>query len=134
MTEPNSPNPVNKPNRKANILTALNPTIDLFQVQIHFDVQHPIYQALTKKERTRTEQKLTLVKQAAIRLAVAMLKGTVKYPTDNHTIREWLEYALDDAGDAFQYLHLIRDCLEVAEGDGDWMDTPIHITLDREEE
>lgn len=103
--------------RKDTILYALGPDLDVFVIDIRFNTQHPIYLALTPDERLRTEQKLTLVREEALRLAIAMLKGTVKYPTDNRTVREWVDFAIDDAGDAYQYLHFIKERLAKEEQD-----------------
>jgi len=114
------------------ILEMLEPT--MFNITVELNEDHSTIQKyLTIRDRTRTKQKLHMVEAAATRLALAMLKGTVKYPTDNHSIREWLEYALDDVGDGFQYLHLIKECLMVMEGSESWMDEPIGITLPGED-
>lgn len=117
--------------RRSEMLDDLDPSI--FQVSIYFDITHPVYKQLSKAELTRTTQKLDIVVSAANRLAVAMLKGTIKYPTDNHSINEWLEYALDDAGDAFQYLHLIQEALKVMIPEG-MLREPVHLTTDNDED
>ena len=116
--------------RRDRLLSDLDPSI--FRVDIYLDSSHRVYQQLTESERLRTEQKMEMVGDAARRLATAMLKGTIKYPTDNRSINEWLEYALDDAGDTFQYLHIIREVLRMFIPEG-MLKEPVHLTTNEDE-
>ena len=67
-----------------------------------------LLETLTAEQRERLFKKMPLVEKAAARLASGMLKGVLKYGKDDWTIREWLDYGIDDAGDNLNYWHLLE--------------------------
>jgi len=74
----------------------------------HFDVEITTREDLqtlgfTSAEYARLMPKLQLVAQFAARLAVAMLKGTVKYDSDDWSVEEWMDFEDDDTVDAINY-------------------------------
>ena len=61
------------------------------------------YQWLSTNERRRIRTKLEMVKGLAEKLAWGMLKGTLKYPTDDWTDKQWGAYAEDEENDLINY-------------------------------
>lgn len=51
--------------------------------------------------------KLRLVEAAAAKMAANMLKGTLKYDSDNITEKEWLDHLGDDLTDSLNYYWLL---------------------------
>ena len=58
---------------------------------------------LTKEERDRTRIKLGKVEDLSKRLAVGMLKGSLKYTTDAHSDDEWDREIRDEMADFINY-------------------------------
>tara|TARA_Y100000310_G_scaffold336580_1_gene421527 strand:- start:1099 stop:1443 length:345 start_codon:yes stop_codon:yes gene_type:complete len=56
--------------------------------------------------------KLELVAKLATKLAWNMVKGTLKYPTDDYPIQLWSDMGIDDGADNLNYQLLLRDKLE----------------------
>lgn len=52
--------------------------------------------------------KLELVAEIASKLANNMLKGTMKYESDDYDPSVWMEELLDDAADTLNYVYLLR--------------------------
>ena len=61
------------------------------------------YQWLSKNEQYRIRTKLRMVEGLAEKLAWGMLKGTLKYPTDDWTDEQWGAYAEDEENDLINY-------------------------------
>ena len=76
-------------------------------VRVHITVEIP--PGLTIEQFKRVSDKMYIVTEIAQRAANAMVKGTLKYDTDNHTLAEWIEYGLDDSMDSAIYPYFIRD-------------------------
>ena len=64
---------------------------------------------LENEELFRLNKKLKFVEEAAQRLAANMLKGTLKYDTDTHSVDEWLEHGLDESVDMTNYWMMLRE-------------------------
>lgn len=77
----------------------------------HVDVlmQGELIAQLTQEEYSRLRPKLRLVEEVAAKLAANMLKGTLKYDTDDYEIEKWLEMGIDDTADGLNYQMLLRD-------------------------
>ncbi len=94
---------------------------DNFQVAIaytgprNFDEDKQSWSELGRAEYDRLQVKLALVEKLATRLAVNMLKGTLKYENDEYTLREWLEMGIDDGLDTVNYLTLGLEKLDELE-------------------
>ena len=58
---------------------------------------------LTIEEYKRLCPKLELVREFALKMAYGMLKGTLKYPTDDYSIEQWLAGEDDDTVDAVDW-------------------------------
>ncbi len=96
-------------------------TPDNFQAAIayrgprNFNEDELSWAALSRAEYDRLQVKLALVEKLAVRLAVNMLKGTLKYENDEYTLREWLEMGIDDGLDTVNYLALGLEKLDELE-------------------
>lgn len=66
---------------------------------------------LSDAESERLRPKLNLVAAAAERMAYAMVKGTLKYESDDYSVDQWLEMATDDATDVTCYLPLLKEAI-----------------------
>jgi hypothetical protein len=64
---------------------------------------------LTRDEYNRLGHKLEMVEELAYKLVLNMIKGTLKYNTDDWTMAEWLAFGIDDAADSLNYWLLTRD-------------------------
>lgn len=64
---------------------------------------------LTSVERERLVNKLALVKQAAAWMAAGMLKGTLKYATDDYSIDQWMAHVVGEGADQINYQLLLFD-------------------------
>lgn len=76
---------------------------------IRIDMRWQLRAHLNDSEDKRMETKLKLVQQIAAKLATNMVKGTLKYDTDDWSVDQWLEYAIDDSCDTTNYLHLMKE-------------------------
>ena len=63
---------------------------------------------LTTEERTRVGWKVKLLEPFVTRLVLNMIKGTVKYPTDDWPTNTWMDMGMDDKADAVNY-ELLKD-------------------------
>ena len=70
-----------------------------------------LYKELSHEELARLLAKLELVEEIALALAANMVKGTLKYNTDDRSMEQWLDYATDDAMDTVNYLFLLRQAI-----------------------
>lgn len=69
-------------------------------------VDEELLKNLQLKERQRLDKKLILVQQAACELAARMVKGTIKYPTDDWSVEQYNKYQEDEMFDLINYLLL----------------------------
>ena len=60
-------------------------------------------EGLTNEEQHRLLLKLDIVADYAAKLALAMTKGTLKYPTDTRTPEQWQAFADDEFNDIVNY-------------------------------
>lgn len=58
---------------------------------------------------SRMTPKIKLIEGMAAKQVSGMLKGTLKYKEDAHSIDEWIAYLLDDAGDGLNYAYLLGE-------------------------
>ena len=79
---------------------------DCFSVNIF--LEFALTDNLTEDEIDRLQIKLYPIEDLAKRLAVAMLKGTLKYPTDNRTVEEWAAFEEDEFFDLVNYRLLLK--------------------------
>ena len=63
-------------------------------------------------ELERLERKLSLVAAYAAKLCAGMLKGTIKYATDDRTPEEWLAEEEDEDLDRTNYRLLKQDAID----------------------
>jgi len=64
---------------------------------------------ITEEERTRLLKKLKLVERAASYMAAGMLKGTIKYPTDDVPLEQWVAHVVGEGADQMNYQILLAD-------------------------
>lgn len=69
---------------------------DLLQVQLDYD------------EWVRLNKKMRLVEGSAVKLAMGMLKGTLKYESDVITQAAWMAHLTAEMHDAVNYLALME--------------------------
>lgn len=62
---------------------------------------------LSAQEKERLFRKLALVKQAASWMAAGMLKGTLKYATDDYSLDQWLAHLVGEGADQMNYQLLL---------------------------
>ena len=63
---------------------------------------------LTPEEIMRMNEKLPKVQEFAREMAFGMLKGVIKYPTDEHTPEEWRAEARAELADTVNY-HILGE-------------------------
>tara|TARA_Y100000310_G_scaffold328215_1_gene395982 strand:+ start:6841 stop:7176 length:336 start_codon:yes stop_codon:yes gene_type:complete len=63
---------------------------------------------IDQAESERAYWKLKLLRPFVARLALNMVKGTIKYPDDDWSIETWSDMGLDDKADSVNY-DLLRD-------------------------
>lgn len=92
---------------------------EFFGVDFHVDPE--LVSELSAEEQNKLIAKLDLVRTIAQKLAANMTKGVIKYPQpegsgarDAMSLRYWLESALDDAVDAVNYMHPLKQEMQVA--------------------
>lgn len=86
-----------------------------FNVAVGVDLADLQAHGLTKEESSRLAPKLKLVEQFAQRLAVGMLKGTVKYDSDDWSVQAWIDFEEDDTVDSIDY-RLLRTAAQQRAG------------------
>jgi len=89
-------------------------TPDSFTVSIHYStglmrrLAEVGYSAPKLEEiMTRMTPKIKMIEGMAAKQVSGMLKGTLKYRHDEHSIDEWIDYMLDDGGDGLNYGYLL---------------------------
>ena len=66
---------------------------------------------LSKTEAERLQNKLRLLEDYTRKLAVGMLKGTLKYPTDNWSVEQWMHEEEDEEIDRLNYRLLKQNAI-----------------------
>jgi hypothetical protein len=66
---------------------------------------------LTPDEGDRAILKIRLVEPFVTRMVLNMIKGTVKYPTDEWSAEMWADAGMDDQADGINYSLLLKDRL-----------------------
>jgi len=66
---------------------------------------------LTLEQRKRMEPKLDMVSRIAHKMAMNMLRGTVKYDNDDWTVMQWLEYLKNNSIDSLSYTYLLEQAM-----------------------
>ena len=72
-------------------------------------VPYEITRTLSEDEQRRLLKKELLVTAAAQRLIRGMLKGVLKYESDDISLEEWDEHIVDEASDLLNYVWLRRE-------------------------
>ena len=80
---------------------------EFFWVSIGLDPE--LRKGLSTAENKRLDKKLELVRQAASYMAAGMVKGTVKYSSDDYTVEKWLANVVGEGSDLFNYMILLAD-------------------------
>lgn len=70
---------------------------------ITLGVDPRVRDGLTIPEYTRLVKKLELVREAATYMAAGMVKGTVKYASDDYSIEKWIANVVGEGSDLFNY-------------------------------
>lgn len=70
-----------------------------------------IHGLISEDERTRSLWKIRLVEPFVHRMVLNMIKGTIKYPTDDWPAEVWEDMGMDDQADSVNYSILLRDHL-----------------------
>lgn len=69
---------------------------------------------LSDEEYERLIKKIPLVVNSALRLCAGMVKGTIKYDTEDLSLREWFDHLRDEAIDQVNYASLMEESVEKA--------------------
>ena len=80
----------------------------MFSVEIRFGDE---FRALPVDVQQRMIPKLDIVQAQAVKLAEAMLKGTLKYDGDTLPLQAWIDHAESEAIDLVNYFGFIRESL-----------------------
>jgi hypothetical protein len=86
--------------------------LEAFIDRVNVWVELP-WEELSRRDVDRLTPKIHMVQEAAAKLALAMIKGTLKYDTDDWSVDKWVEFGVDDASDALNYWYLLREALKV---------------------
>lgn len=73
------------------------------EVTAHKDLQ------LSDEEWTRLEPKIALVLEAAQYMLAGMVKGTIKYPTDDYDLKTWFAHLIGEGADQMNYSLLLAN-------------------------
>ncbi len=76
---------------------------------ISIGIEPYLLEKLSIKEQERLRAKLRLVREAATFMAAGMVKGTVKYSSDDYTVEKWLANVVGEGSDLFNYMILLAD-------------------------
>lgn len=83
-------------------------SVDYFGADVYCHSHELKMLGLTGSELARLQYKLSLVESLAVRLATGMLKGVLKYNTDDLTPEEWTEHIFSESADLLNYLALFE--------------------------
>ena len=81
----------------------------------HVEINMPEDHDLDEIDLWRMNVKLVMVKELAAKLALGMLKGTLKYPDDKWSQDQWLAFEDDERLDQINY-YMLRKSAEVFHG------------------
>lgn len=70
---------------------------------------------ITRAEVDRSLWKIALLEPFVTRMMLNMIKGTIKYPTDDWTTDMWDDMSMDDQADSVNYNLLFKDYLRKEE-------------------
>ena len=84
---------------------------EFFKVSINPSME--LLQELSELEKVRLFKKLKLVSQAAQYMAAGMVKGTVKYETDDYELKQWFAHLIGEGADQMCYQMLLFDAWHV---------------------
>lgn len=80
---------------------------EMFTVTINLKPE--IAAKLTGTQLGRMRWKLELVEFGARAMAAGMLKGTLKYPTDDYSIDQWIGHLIGEGADQMNYQLLLAN-------------------------
>lgn len=72
-------------------------------------LKEELMQQLTPDELARLRRKMVLVQQCSAIMLAGMLKGTLKYPTDNYSVDQWVAHLVGEGADQMNYALLLAD-------------------------
>jgi len=78
---------------------------EFFQASV--DLHPHLLGELTEVQIARLKVKLKLVEEAAEYMAAGMLKGTLKYPTDDVSLETWMAHVIGEGADQMNYQILL---------------------------
>jgi len=67
--------------------------------------------AITEEEGVRCQWKIRLIEPLVTRMVLNMIKGTLKYPSDDWPVEVWQDMGMDDKADMVNYGLLFEDYL-----------------------
>ena len=70
-------------------------------------IDEALLRCLTHDETERFYKKVRLVTQATQMMLAGMVKGTVKYATDEYTLNTWMAHLIDEGADQMNYQILL---------------------------
>jgi len=87
------------------------------QVYVEIPAASLLYKLETKgllnaDEVSRSLPKLALLEPIITRMVVNMIKGTVKYPTDDWSLDTWIDMGMDDLVDSLNYSALLQHSIK----------------------
>ncbi len=88
-----------------------------FPPEVMIRVPGEVYDLLSEGQIARVDKCLDMVQDIAAKLVMNTIKGAVKYEHGEHSVREWLDFLVDDASDTLNYVYLTRDAMR-REGQG----------------
>jgi len=81
----------------------------LFTVEI--GLSEKLREAITDKEFKRLDKKLRLVEEYAKVMCAGMMKGTIKYETDDYDPQKWLAHLIGEGADQSCYSVLLVEAV-----------------------
>jgi hypothetical protein len=77
---------------------------DLWQVAAN--PSKDLFNGLTEVEIQRLEPKIQMVLRVSKFMLAGMVKGTIKYPTDQYSLETWMAHLLGEGADYLNYITL----------------------------
>jgi len=78
---------------------------EFFKVKITPSME--LLNSLSEAEKPRLFEKLNLVSEYVTYLCAGMVKGTVKYATDQHELKQWMAHVVGEGADQSNYTMLL---------------------------
>ncbi len=88
-----------------------------FPPEVTIRLPFEAHDLLSEGQSERVDKCLDMVQDIATKLVMSMIKGAVKYEHGEHSVREWLDFLVDDTSDTLNYVYLLRDAMR-REGQG----------------